>query len=79
MIANAIVHYQHVMRKGLQMRKMRATCEDSDMACHQKNWIKFNTTFGEGPHYFDMADAKLCSTKVGGEKETLTVSNASLL
>jgi hypothetical protein len=69
-IADAIVHYQHVMQMGTLMRTMRAACRGGDKPCQEKNWVKFNATYGEGPRYFDEGDAEGCSAKLRGGAET---------
>ena len=63
-VADAIVHYQHILRMGTLMRAMRAQCNKMEdrKACNEKNWVSFNRTFGGGPqYYFDDGDPSACS------------------
>lgn len=55
-VANALVHYENLMKFAGLMRSLRRRCEadyvPSKTSCHAENWRFFKAEYGDGPVYF---------------------------
>ena len=61
-VANALIHYEHLMKFCNLAREMRQRCEkcgkrcnlaESKKCCHLQNWNAFKSQYGEGPSYYE--------------------------